>query len=84
MTFVVVYVSVASKPDKHRAREDVSEKYGNDQASLDPLNIVKDCVAGLMDRPSQRRLKDTHRNNTRRRVCLFRCVIRCLFAVVVI
>ena len=49
-------VSVASKPDKHSAREDVSEKYGNDQASLDLLNIVKDYVAGLM---VQRRLRDT-------------------------
>ena len=49
-------VSTHSKPDKHSAREDVSEKYGNDQASLDPVNIVKDYVAGLM---VQRRLRDT-------------------------
>ena len=40
-------VSVASKPDRHSAREDVSEKHDNDLASLDPLNIIKDCVAGL-------------------------------------
>ena len=37
-------------------------------ASLDPLNIVKDYVAELMDRPLQRHLRDTHRNNTHRRV----------------
>ena len=40
----------------------------NDLASLDPLNIVKDYVAGLIDRTLQRRLRDTHRNNTHRRV----------------
>ena len=37
-------------------------------ASLDPLNIVRNYVAELMDRPLQRRLRDTHRNNTQRRV----------------
>ena len=51
MTSVVVYVSVASKPYKQGAREYVLEKNGNDLASLDPVNIVKDYVAGLMDRP---------------------------------
>ena len=44
-------VSVVSKPDKQGAREYVLEKNGNDLASLDPVNIVKDYVAGLMDRP---------------------------------
>ena len=34
----------------------------------DPLNIAKNYVAELMDRPLQRRLRDTHRNNTQRRV----------------
>ena len=37
-------------------------------ASLDPLNIVRNYVAELMDRPLQRRLRDTHRNCTQRRV----------------
>ena len=49
-------VSVASKPDKHGTSEDVSEKHSYHQASLDLLNIVKDYVVGLMDRPLQRRL----------------------------
>ena len=44
-----------SKQDKHCA-------------SLDPLNIVENHVAELMSRPSQRRLRDAHRNNTQRRV----------------
>ena len=60
-------VSVAIKPDKHSARENVSKKHGNDLAGLDPVNIVKDCVAGLTDRTLQRRLRDTHRSNTHRR-----------------
>ena len=37
-------------------------------ASLDPLNIVKNYVAELMDRPLQHRLRDAHRNNTQHRV----------------
>ena len=61
-------VSVVIKPDKHSARENVSKKHGNDLAGLGPLNIVKDCVAGFTDRTLQRRLRDTHRNNTHRRV----------------
>ena len=36
--------------------------------SLDPLNIDKNYVAESMDRPLQRRLRDTHRNCTQRRV----------------
>ena len=61
-------VSVASKPDRHSAREDVSEKHGNDLACLDPLNIVKDCVAGLPAFIASFLLRDTHTNNTHRRV----------------
>ena len=60
-------VPVAIKPDKHSARENVSKKHGNDLAGLDPVNIVKDCVAGLIGRPLQRFLRDSHRNNTHRR-----------------
>ena len=44
-------MSVVSKPYKQGAREYVLEKNGNDLASLDPVNIVKDYVVGLMDRP---------------------------------
>ena len=43
------------KQDKHRA-------------SLDPLNIVQNYVAELMDRPLQHHLRDTHRNNKHHRV----------------
>ena len=57
-------VSVVNNTDRNSTREDVSEKYGNELASLDPLNIVKDCFAGLMNRPLQRRLRDTNRNKT--------------------
>ena len=59
-------VSVASKPDKHTAREDVSEKHGNDLASLDPPNSARDCcwITGLYSVV----LRDTHSNNTHRRV----------------
>ena len=64
MTFVVVRQLPASKPDKHSPREYVSDKNSSDLASLDPLNIVKGYAAGLMDRPTQRRLRDTHRNKT--------------------
>ena len=35
----------------------MSEKYVDDLASLDPLNIVKNYVAELMDRPLHRRLR---------------------------
>ena len=44
----------------------MSDKNVDDLASLDPLNIVKNYVAEVMDRPLQRRLSDTHRNNTQR------------------
>ena len=60
-------MSVPSQPDRHSAREDVSEQHGNDLASLDPLNIVKDCVAGFTGLYSVV-LRDTHTNNTHRRV----------------
>ena len=43
------------------------QKNVDDLASLDPLNTVKDCVAGLIGRPLQRFLRDSHRNNTHRR-----------------
>ena len=55
-----------SKPDKHCALAYMSEKNVDELARLDPLNRVKDYVAELMEQPLQRRLKDTHRNNTQR------------------
>ena len=57
-----------SKQDKHCAHAYISVKNVDDLASLDPLNIVKNYVAELMDRPLQHRLRDAHRNNTQRRV----------------
>ena len=57
-----------SKQDKHCAHAYMSVKNVDDLASLDPLNIVKNYVAELMDRPLQRRLRDTYRKNTHRRV----------------
>ena len=57
-----------SKQDKHCAHAYISVKNVDDLASLDPLNIVKNYVAELMDRPLQHRLRDAHRNNTQHRV----------------